>query len=90
MPRPPVDRTTGTRQWQITVTEMATPGKHLITVQWRRFPCKAGHWAGSLYNQMVDDLPRVEHPEDLEAVLAAAVDGEWWESVRASYPRPPR
>lgn len=80
----------GTRQWKITITERAKPGSHLVTLQWRRFPCEAGHWDDVLYCQVVDDLPPAASPEDLQSVLAAAVDGEWWESVRASYTQPPR
>jgi hypothetical protein len=82
------NRPSGLRQWRITITEMATPGKHLIQFSWRGFPCKATEWQGSLFNQVVDDLPRITSAEDVASVIAAAVDGKWWESVRASY-RPP-
>lgn len=90
MPKRSSSLVTGIRQWQITITETATPGRHLLTLQWRRFPCRATEWDGDLYNQIVDDLPRIESVDDLEAVLAAAVDGEWWESVRSTYPPPAR
>lgn len=85
MPEQP-GRISGLRQWRITITEMATPGKHLVTFSWRGFPCKATEWQGSLYNQVVDDLPRITSAEDVASVIAAAVDGRWWESVRGSYP----
>lgn len=79
---------TPVRQWRITITEGQLPGLYLVGLGWRTFPCRASDWDGQRYSQFVTGGERIESPEDLRAVLLAAVDGEWYEDVR--HARPPR
>lgn len=73
---------TPVRQWRITLTEGQLPGLYLVGLGWRTFPCRASDWDGQRYSQFVTGAERISDPEDLRSILAAAVDGDWYEDVR--------
>lgn len=76
------------RQWRITVTEGPDPAVYRVALSWRTFPCRALDWDGHRYAQLFWVGPPISSPEDLEAVLAVAVECDWTDDVRQSYDHP--
>lgn len=88
--REPLPWPTPVRQWRVTITEVPSLGLYDVGLSWRSFPCKADEWDGHQYSQRLAPGARIRSAEDLEALLALAVGGAWYEDVRAGAMTPPR
>lgn len=70
------------RQWRITITEGPDPAVYRVALSWRAFPCRAIEWAGHRYTELFWVGPPISSPEDVEAVLALAVECDWTSNLR--------